>query len=116
MLRAYKYRLYPNKQQAELLVRQLGACRFVFNLALETKMYAWQTHQKNISAYELHKQLTELRKDHKWLQESSRDALEKSILNLEKGYKSFLASIYLINLRHNDTTKIHSEIFQRERK
>lgn len=72
-----------------MLNKQFGACRFIYNLALETKSYAWQTQNKKITAYDLHKQLTELRSDYKWLQEVNRDALEKSIMNLDTAYKSF---------------------------
>lgn len=89
MLKAYRYRIYPNREQAEKLNQTFGACRFIYNLALETKRYAWEAHRKNITAYDLHKQLTDLKKDCEWLQVVSRDALEKSILNLDKSYKSF---------------------------
>ena len=32
MLKAYKYRIYPNKQQAELINKHFGCCRLIFNL------------------------------------------------------------------------------------
>ena len=31
MLKAYKYRLYPNKQQIEQIQKTFGCCRFVRN-------------------------------------------------------------------------------------
>ena len=31
LLKAYKYRIYPNKKQIELINKTLGCCRFVFN-------------------------------------------------------------------------------------
>lgn len=34
MLRAYKYRIYPNAAQRELIEQHFGACRLVYNLAL----------------------------------------------------------------------------------
>ncbi len=33
MLKAYKYRLYPNKAQKELIDKTFGCCRFVYNFA-----------------------------------------------------------------------------------
>lgn len=89
MYRAYKYRIYPTKEQEVLINKTLGACRFIYNLALETKQYAWQSQRKNITAYDLHKQLTELRREYDWIREVSSDALQKSILNIESAYKSF---------------------------
>lgn len=34
MLKAYKYRLYPNKQQIEQIQKTFGCCRFVYNQTL----------------------------------------------------------------------------------
>ncbi|AKB51611.1 Mobile element protein [Methanosarcina barkeri str. Wiesmoor] len=34
MLKAYKYRVYPNKDQKRLIKVHFGACRFVYNWAL----------------------------------------------------------------------------------
>ena len=31
MLKAYKYRIYPNKQQEELIQKTFGCCKFVYN-------------------------------------------------------------------------------------
>lgn len=89
MLRAYKYRIYPTKKQEVLINKTFGACRFIYNLALETKINAWQTHRKNLTAYDLQKQLAELRREHSWLKEISKHAMDKAILNLDEAYKSF---------------------------
>ncbi|MDH5935581.1 helix-turn-helix domain-containing protein [Vibrio splendidus] len=34
MKRAFKYRFYPTQQQAELLAKSFGCCRFVWNNSL----------------------------------------------------------------------------------
>lgn len=39
MLKAYKYRLYPNNKQIELINKHIGSARFVYNLALKNKLY-----------------------------------------------------------------------------
>lgn len=41
MEKAYKYRIYPNKKQKELIGKTFGCCRFVYNnyLAKHMKMY-----------------------------------------------------------------------------
>ncbi|WP_223791885.1 helix-turn-helix domain-containing protein [Methanobacterium spitsbergense] len=31
MLRAYRYRMYPTKNQEEMVNKHLGACRYVYN-------------------------------------------------------------------------------------
>jgi putative transposase len=34
MLKAYKYRIYPNKEQKLQFVKTFGCCRFVYNQTL----------------------------------------------------------------------------------
>ncbi|MEO0042511.1 MAG: Helix-turn-helix domain, partial [Bacteroidota bacterium] len=41
ILKAVKYRLYPTDEQCVLIDKHIGSCRFVYNLALETKQYAY---------------------------------------------------------------------------
>ncbi|KAF1074143.1 helix-turn-helix domain-containing protein [Methanogenium sp. MK-MG] len=45
MLKAYKYRMYPNKEQKSLFAQHFGACRFVFNWALNNKICAYEEEQ-----------------------------------------------------------------------
>ena len=35
--KAYKYRIYPNKQQEELIQKTFGCCRFVYNTYLANR-------------------------------------------------------------------------------
>jgi len=41
VLKAYKYRIYPTEDQKVLLNKHIGACRFLYNLALETRQTAY---------------------------------------------------------------------------
>lgn len=38
MLKAYRYRIYPDKEQEEFFTKTFGACRFVWNKMLEEKL------------------------------------------------------------------------------
>ena len=60
--KTFKYRLYPNKAQAEALSGQLSeACR-LYNAALQERMEAYVRHRQSISYYDQAAQLTEIRK------------------------------------------------------
>lgn len=61
MLKAYKYRLFPTKQQIELIDKTINICRLVYNIALETKINTWQSARINLSAIDLCYQLVELK-------------------------------------------------------
>jgi len=41
MLRAYKFRLYPNKEQQEYFAKCFGCTRFIYNLAKSISEVAW---------------------------------------------------------------------------
>ncbi|HEV3251254.1 MAG TPA: helix-turn-helix domain-containing protein, partial [Puia sp.] len=69
MLRAYKYRIFPNKSQAVMFEKSFGVCRLVYNLGLEVKIRAWQGSQKNVSAIDLCYQLPELKEAYPWIAE-----------------------------------------------
>jgi len=63
MLKTFKYRLNPNEEQIVLLNKHIGASRFIYNLALETKQIAYVGNKHNLSCFELHSQLKELKEE-----------------------------------------------------
>lgn len=89
MYKAFKYRIYPTESQKVLISKHIGACRFVYNLALETKMMAWNGAKVNLSAYDLMKQMTLLKKDLVWLREIGQTTLEYPLKDLEVAYLGF---------------------------
>ena len=89
MLKGNKYRIYPNKSQSELINKHIGACRFVFNLSLETKSYAYTSHRKSLTCFDLMNQLPELKKECEWLCEIDSQALQQSVINLDKAFTAF---------------------------
>jgi len=90
MLKAYKYRIYPNQYQKELLSRIFGQVRFVYNLGLETKIGAYVGNKKHLKCFDLNKQITELKNNEcDWLKESPSQALQMSMRNLDNAYTNF---------------------------
>jgi putative transposase len=89
MLKAFKYRLSPTKEQSILLNKHIGASRFVYNLALEVKQMAWVGNKVNLSCFALHRQLKDLKTECEWLKEINSQSLQQSITNLDKAYTAF---------------------------
>ena len=84
MLKAYKYRIYPNKEQEEYLAKCFGCTRFIYNKMLADKIeYYKETGEmlKNTPA--------QYKKEFKWLKEVDSLALANAQQNLEKAYKNF---------------------------
>jgi len=89
MLKAFKYKINPTKEQSILLNKHIGASRFVFNLALECKQMAWAGNKINLSCFALHSQLKDLKTECEWLKEINSQSLQQSITNLDKAYTAF---------------------------
>ncbi|TPE42392.1 RNA-guided endonuclease TnpB family protein [Pontibacter mangrovi] len=89
MLKAFKYRLYPTEEQATLLNKHIGSCRFVYNLALETKQTAYAGFKTNLTCFDLVKQLPELKKECVWLKEVNSQSLQQAINNLDTAFTKF---------------------------
>ena len=87
MFKAYKYRLFPTDAQKELIAKHIGSSRFVYNLALETKISAYTGTKHNFSAFDLIKQLPELKKECTWLKEVNSQALQQAIQNMAITFK-----------------------------
>ena len=84
MNKAYKFRIYPDKKQEELLAKTFGCCRFLYNLMLDEKIKEYHATGKmkktTPAAY---------KKEYPWLKEVDSLALANVQLHLEKAYKNF---------------------------
>ena len=84
MLKAYKYRIYPNLEQKEYLAKTFGCTRFIYNKMLADKIeYYKETGKmlKNTPA--------QYKKEFEWLKEIDSLALANAQQNLDKAYKNF---------------------------
>lgn len=84
MLVAYKYRLYPNKEQQEYFAKCFGCVRFIYNRMLSDKIdYYNETKQK------LNNTPAQYKKEFPWLKEVDSLALANAQMNLQTAYKNF---------------------------
>lgn len=88
MLRAYKYRLYPNNQQKEYFARVFGCSRFIYNKMLSDKI----EHYKQTGKM-LNNTPAQYKKEYEWLKEIDSLALANAQLNLERAYKNFFRNV-----------------------
>ena len=90
MLKAYKYRIFPSQTQQAQLAQTFGNVRFVYNLGLETKIAIYTSNKTNISAYDLMKQVTDLKNTEcHWLKESPSQALQYSLVHMDTAFNNF---------------------------
>lgn len=91
--KAFKYELFPTKEQKILIEQHFGACRYIYNWGLEQKIKAYESNQK-ISCFDLIKKLTELKREdeHLWLKEVYSQSLQMSLRNLDNAFTTFFKS------------------------
>ena len=92
MLRAVKIRLYPNKEQATMINKLLGCCRFVYNqcLARKIKSYEENNVSENLSTLGqfVHHEL--LKDDNFiWLREQNTKVLQQAMRDMLNAYNNF---------------------------
>ena len=91
ILKAYKYRIYPNSEQKVLLEKHFGCARFVFNWALAAQQKYYEENKKSLSRKEIQDQLVALKKnpDYDWLAEVNSQALLSSLLHVFTAFTNF---------------------------
>ncbi len=109
--KAFKFRIYPTKKQAELINKTIGSCRFVFNYSLgvqRTKDNYWNIVEEMVqqgyfpennwkgeffNKVNSIKDIAKLKKNHDWLKEVDSIALQASVENLASGYDKYYKKI-----------------------
>lgn len=91
MVKGFRYRIYPNKEQEKQINQMLGNARFIYNWALDRRIKEYQAEKKNISAFTLMTELTKLKKqpEYDWLKLSVAQSLQQSIVNMDKAFTRF---------------------------
>jgi putative transposase len=105
--KAYRFRLYPNKKQIELINKTIGCSRFVFNFFLgkqkdkDAYWYICEEMVQNgqlsvnnwkgrcLNKYETVKSVKELKEHYSFLKEVDSIALQKSVENLADSYDRY---------------------------
>lgn len=95
MYKAYKVRLYPTKQQAELIDKTIGCCRYVYNYSLANRVSFYEKFKDDKSILDTYKYPTikSLREEFSWMEEVPTSALRQSQLDLDKAYSNFFRRV-----------------------
>ncbi len=89
IIKAFKYRLYPNKEQITLLSKHFGCVRYIYNWALNSKIEAYKTEKKYENFISLGNKLPKLKEEFEWLKEINAQSLQSAIKNVDNAFKHF---------------------------
>lgn len=92
---SYKFRLYPNKAQINLIERTFGCCRYVYNYYLAMRQEAYQTSGTTLNYYGCCSNLTVLKRqaETSWLREVDGTALQASVQDLDRAFQNFFRRV-----------------------
>ena len=127
LLKSYKYRIYPNREQIEQINKHIGSCRWVYNYALEKTQREYEAFQSlnwyfpcesfvrkdynkfspKFNRFGIQKDLPKLKKQEetKWLKEVNAQSLQSSLEHLDRAYKKFFKNkngFPQFKVKHND--------------
>lgn len=89
--RSKKFRIYPNKEQQDIIDKTLGACRFVYNYGLAMIDNAYYKHGITLKWVDVSAAITRLKEleEYKFLNEVSREALTSTLKDLNNAFINF---------------------------
>ena len=82
--RAYKFRMYPNEKQKELISKTIGCSRLVYNIMLSRKK-----DNSKLSTFDLVKEIPKLHNEYPFLKEVDSCSLRCAIFDLENGLNRY---------------------------
>ncbi|MFQ6824736.1 MAG: RNA-guided endonuclease TnpB family protein [Agathobacter sp.] len=90
MLKAYKYRIYPDNEQKIQIAKTFGCCRFVYNQTLVYRKEVYEKEKKSVSKTDCNNYCNrQLKKEYEWLKEVDKFALTNAIYNMDAAYQKF---------------------------
>ena len=89
MEKAYKYRIYPNKKQKEIISKTFGSCRFVYNTYLAKRIEMYEKNKETFSYVQCANDMKKLKSELEWLKEVDSTALQSSLRDLDMAYQKF---------------------------
>jgi len=91
MLKAMKYRIYPNKSQKQLIEKHFGSTRFLYNYFLDYRQKEYAKGNKKIGYIITQAELTKLKKldEYVWLNECGSQSLQMALRDLDSAYSRF---------------------------
>ena len=88
--KATVFRLYPTPDQVSQMAQISGACRFVYNLALEQRR-EWYRPGRRFTFASQCRELTQLRAEVDWLRAAPIHPLQQALRDLERAYRNWWA-------------------------
>jgi putative transposase len=85
--KAYRLKLYPTVEQADMLARFAGSCRWLWNYLLDLQQKKYEAEKKFIFRFEMDQLLPTLKVENPWLADAPSNSLQRVCRNLDQALK-----------------------------
>ncbi|MDY5212384.1 RNA-guided endonuclease InsQ/TnpB family protein [Intestinibacter sp.] len=99
MIKSYKVRLEPNKQQEKQMFFQAGCARHIYNWTLAFQKERYEKGEKFISAMGMSKYLTAYKKENEWLRDCDSITLVSAYTDACTAFKNFFREVKKGNVK-----------------
>ena len=93
MQRAFRYRLYPTRNQRRLMERTLEQCRWVYNQTLAYRKAAWEREGRSANWYETKRLLPQWKEDRPTLKNVHSQVLQNVTERVDLAFKAFFRRV-----------------------
>jgi len=93
VIRNYKFRIYPNKEQERKLLRWLETCRRIYNTALAQRKEAWGKEKRSVTRTEQQVWLKEAKKENHFFKEVHSQVAQEVLFRVERAFAGFFRRV-----------------------
>ena len=93
MLKTYKYRIYPTKNQRTTIDGIINRHRWLYNKALEQRKTAYEERQESVSYFQQSRWLTQNRKEQDTFSNLNFSSSQRTLRRLDKAFQAFFRRI-----------------------
>lgn len=95
MIKGFVIRLYPTKEQEELMWKHVGSARYIWNYMLSLQEERFKNGEKHLSTFDMINLLKPLKNDgeHEWLYDVSNTTLQRVCSDLSDAYARFFKKL-----------------------
>ena len=92
MKKAYKFRIYPTKEQERMFQKNFGCVRYVYNHYLGMRIDKYRKDKSNMRYSQCSADLTQLKKSLVWLQDADSTSLQTTLRSLDNAFLNFFSN------------------------
>ncbi|MCL6479494.1 MAG: transposase, partial [Peptococcaceae bacterium] len=93
VIRNYKFRAYPNKEQERKLLCWLETCRRIYNDALAQRKEAWEQEKRSVTRLEQQVWLKDTKKENDFFKEVHSQVTQEVLFRVERAFDGFFRRV-----------------------